>query len=132
MLPSPYRELHRELSTFIPGTRLVTDPLRLLAWGTDASFYRLVPKLVVVVDSEDEVRRLLACCARLHTPVTFRAAGTSLSGQAISDSVLVMLGDGWRNVTVAADARSIALQPGVIGAVANRRLAPFGRKIGPK
>jgi D-lactate dehydrogenase len=131
MLPSPYRELHRELSTFIPAARLVTDPLRLLAWGTDASFYRLVPKLVVVVDSEDEVRRLLACCARLHTPVTFRAAGTSLSGQAISDSVLVMLGDGWRNVTVAADARSIALQPGVIGAAANRRLAPFGRKIGP-
>ena len=63
--------------------------------------------------------------------MTFRAAGTSLSGQAISDSVLVMLGDGWRNVTVAADARSITLQPGVIGAVANRRLAPFGRKIGP-
>ena len=56
MLPSPYRELHRELATFIPAARLVTDPLRLLAWGTDASFYRLVPKLVVVVDSEDEVR----------------------------------------------------------------------------
>ena len=66
MLPSPYRELHHELATFIPDARLVTDPLRLLAWGTDASFYRLVPKLVVVVDDESEVRRVLACCARLH------------------------------------------------------------------
>ena len=63
--------------------------------------------------------------------MTFRAAGTSLSGQAVSDSVLVMLGDGWRGVRVDADARTIALQPGVIGAVANRALAPFGRKIGP-
>ncbi len=131
MLPAPYAELRRQLGAFVPAARLITDPLRLLAWGTDASFYRLVPKLVVVTESEDEVRRLLECCARLKAPVTFRAAGTSLSGQALSDSVLVLLGDGWRRVQVAADARSITLQPGVIGAVANRKLAPLGRKIGP-
>ena len=75
--------------------------------------------------------RLLALCARLQTPVTFRAAGTSLSGQAISDSVLVMLGDNWRGCTPAEGGETITLQPGVIGAMANRRLAPFGRKIGP-
>ena len=131
MLRSPYDELHRQLGAFIPAARLITDPLRLLAWGTDASFYRLVPQLVVVAESEAEVRRLLECCARLKTPVTFRAAGTSLSGQAISDSVLVMLGDGWRKVWIADDAQTITLQPGVIGAVANRKLAPLGRKIGP-
>ena len=131
MLPAPYRQLQQELAAFLPTARLITDPLRLLTWGTDASFYRLVPKLVVVVESEDEVRRVLACCARLGTPVTFRAAGTSLSGQAISDSVLVMLGDDWRGIEVAADGATITLQPGVIGAAANRRLAPLGRKIGP-
>ncbi|MEP7300125.1 MAG: FAD-binding and (Fe-S)-binding domain-containing protein [Caldimonas sp.] len=131
MLPAPYRDLHQDLAAFIPAARLITDPLRLLAWGTDASFYRLVPQLVVVVDNEDEVRRVLGCCAQRRAPVTFRAAGTSLSGQAVSDSVLMMLGDGWRQVVVAADAGSITLQPGVIGAIANRRLAPLGRKIGP-
>ena len=94
MLPSPYDLLHRQLSGFLPSARLVTDPLRLLAWGTDASFYHLVPKLVVVAESEDEVRRILAACAAHGTPVTFRAAGTSLSGQAVTASVLVMLGDG--------------------------------------
>ena len=130
-LPAPYGALQRDLSAFIAPERLITDPLRLLAWGSDASFYRLVPRLVVVVENESEVRRLLECCARLHTPVTFRAAGTSLSGQALSDSVLVMLGDGWRGVAIADDARTVTLQPGVIGGVANRRLAPLGRKIGP-
>ena len=79
LLPAPYDELQRELRDFIPAARLISDPLRRLAWGSDASFYRLVPRLVVVAESEDEVRRLLACCARLQTPVTFRAAGTSLS-----------------------------------------------------
>ena len=127
----PYHQLQQELAAFLPTERLIVDPLRLLAWGTDASFYRLVPKLLVVVDDEAELRRVLAGCARLGTPVTFRAAGTSLSGQAISDSVLVMLGDGWRGIEVAADGASITLQPGVIGAAANRRLAPLGRKIGP-
>ncbi|MGZ5249401.1 MAG: FAD-linked oxidase C-terminal domain-containing protein, partial [Caldimonas sp.] len=131
MLPTPYGELQRELAAFIAAARLVSDPLRLLAWGTDASFYRLVPRLLVVVESEDEVRRVLACCARWRTPVTFRAAGTSLSGQAVSDSVLVLLGEGWNRISIAADAQTVDLQPGVIGALANRKLAPHGRKIGP-
>ena len=131
MLPAPYDELHRQLGRFIPEARLVSDPLRLLTWGSDASFYRLLPKLVVVVETEAEVCGVLACCAQLGTPLTFRAAGTSLSGQAISDSVLVLLGDGWRGVTIAADALTVTLQPGVIGAAANRALAPLGRKIGP-
>ena len=131
MLSAPYDELHRRLGAFVARERLITDPLRLLAWGSDASFYRLVPKLVVVAETEAEVRRVLECCAQLRTPVTFRAAGTSLSGQALSDSVLVLLGDGWRKVQVADDAATVTLQPGVIGGVANRRLAPLGRKIGP-
>ena len=66
VLPAPYRHLREELSAFLPSERLVVDPLRLLAWGTDASFYRLVPKLLVVVDDESELRRVLAGCARLE------------------------------------------------------------------
>jgi D-lactate dehydrogenase len=131
LIVDPYDALHRELKTFLPPARLVTDPLRLLAWGTDASFYRLVPRIAVVVESEDEVVRLLAACARWNLPVTFRAAGTSLSGQAITDSVLLLMGDGWRRCEVSADALHVTLQPGVIGAEANRRLAPRGRKLGP-
>ena len=126
-----HQDLVERLRSFIPPARLVTDPLRLLAWGSDASFYRLVPQVVVVIDDEAELRRLLALCAELRTPLTFRAAGTSLSGQALSDSVLVMLGDGWQGMRVSADAGRISLQPGVIGSAANRRLASLGRKIGP-
>src|SRR6187200_3758195 len=94
MLATDYSELRHQLARFIPARRLVTDPLRRLAWGTDASFYRLVPQIVVVVEDELEVRRVLECCARLRAPVTFRGAGTSLSGQAVTDSVLMLLGDG--------------------------------------
>ncbi|MFN7778409.1 MAG: FAD-linked oxidase C-terminal domain-containing protein, partial [Betaproteobacteria bacterium] len=131
-VPAPSVDLlRRALAAFIPPTRLVADPLRRLAWGTDASFYRLVPQIVAVVDSEDEVRRLLAACAAHNSPVTFRAAGTSLSGQAISDSVLAVLGDGWCGAEVLDGGARIRLQAGVIGSHANRLLAPHNRKIGP-
>ncbi len=105
--------------------------MRLLAYGTDASFYRLIPQVVVKVESEDEAAAVLAACRRDGLPVTFRAAGTSLSGQAVSDSVLMMLGDNWDRVTVQKAGALIRLQPGVLGADANRRLASYARKIGP-
>ncbi|MCQ3033035.1 FAD-binding oxidoreductase [Pseudomonas syringae] len=120
-----------EANRLIPTNRRFDDPLSTLAFGTDASFYRLIPKLVIRVESEDEVIALLKLAQREKVPVTFRAAGTSLSGQAISDSVLLVLGDNWNGREVREHGAQIRLQPGVIGAQANAWLAPYGRKIGP-
>ncbi|ROL76764.1 FAD-binding and (Fe-S)-binding domain-containing protein [Pseudomonas vranovensis] len=119
------------VARLIPAERRFDDPLSTLAFGTDASFYRLIPKLVIRVESEDEVVALLKLAQRVRVPVTFRAAGTSLSGQAISDSVLIVLGDNWNGREIRHQGQQIRLQPGVIGAQANAWLAPFGRKIGP-
>jgi len=130
-LPEPHRRFHADVSAVVPLERLVTDPLRRLAFGTDASFYRLVPQIVAQVRTEEELSAVLAAAARHGTPVTFRAAGTSLSGQAISDSVLVLLAGGWRRHRILDAGGRIALEPGVIGAEANALLAPFGRKLGP-
>ncbi|WP_417662874.1 FAD-binding and (Fe-S)-binding domain-containing protein [Pseudomonas sp.] len=120
-----------EVKRLIPAERLFDDPLSTLAFGTDASFYRLIPKLVVRVESEAEVVDLLKFASAHQVAVTFRAAGTSLSGQALSDSVLIVLGDNWNAREVRQQGAQIRLQPGVIGAQANLVLAPFQRKIGP-
>ena len=122
MLSDAYANLSDALASFMPANRVITDPLRTLAYGTDASFYRLIPKLVLKVESEAEVTRVLQLAHAYGTPITFRAAGTSVSGQAISDSVLLMLGDGWQDFEVNADGTQIRLQPGVIGGRANRAL----------
>ena len=127
-LPAAFLQQARLL---VPEQRRFEDPLSTLAFGTDASFYRLIPKLVVRVESEDEVVALLKLAQSQKVPVTFRAAGTSLSGQAISDSVLIVLGDNWNGREIRGQGTQIRLQPGVIGAQANAWLAPFGRKIGP-
>ena len=131
MLTGKYREFFRRIKTTIAADRLVIDPLRTIAYGTDASFYRLIPKIVINVENELEVQRILREAGRLELPVTFRAAGTSLSGQAITDSILVRLGRGWTDFRVFDQANRIRLQPGMIGSHANRILAEFDRKIGP-
>ncbi|MGM0981794.1 MAG: FAD-binding and (Fe-S)-binding domain-containing protein [Pseudomonadota bacterium] len=128
---SAWRELKDALAATIPAERLIDDPLRTLAYGTDASFYRLIPQLVVRPQNEVELQRTLAECRERKLPVTFRAAGTSLSGQAVTDSVLIQMGQGWRDHEILDEGQAIRLQPGVIGARANQLLAPYGRKIGP-
>ena len=131
MLSGNYKELYQRLVEIIDSKRIFHDPLHTLAFGTDASFYRLIPKLVVKVKNEEEVSLILQESSKLSLPVTFRAAGTSLSGQAISDSVLVIAGNHWTKYKIDQDGMKIHLQPGLTGGKANSLLAPYGRKIGP-
>ena len=131
MLTENYKIFYDRLSGKIDKKRMFHDPLYTLAYGTDASFYRLIPKLIVKPIDEDEVSFLLKEAGKLGLSVTFRAAGTSLSGQAISDSVLVVIGDYWNNYEIMDNGGSIRLQPGLRGGKVNAFLAPYKRKIGP-
>jgi D-lactate dehydrogenase len=132
MLAEPYQSLLNRLAADIPQSRLISDPLRTLAYGTDASFYRLTPKVIIKIEDESETLAVLKACRELKIPITFRASGTSLSGQALSDSVLVVLGpEGWRDYHISDDHSEITLGAAVLGAEANGYLVPYGKKIGP-
>ncbi len=131
MLSGNYKILYNILRNKIDEKRIFHDPMYTLAYGTDASFYRLIPKLVVRAKDENEVSLILTECSSLDLPVTFRAAGTSLSGQAITDSVLVIAGNDWKKFHISDDYSTITMQPGLRGGYVNARLAPYGRKIGP-
>jgi len=131
MLPEDYQNFYKAIAKTIPKQSIITDPLLTVAFGTDASFYRMVPKIVINVETEQEVQLILHEASKRQLALTFRAAGTSLSGQAITDSILVRLGKGWQDYKIFDNAKKIQLQPGIIGSQANRFLAEFGKKIGP-
>mgnify|MGYP003455529399 FL=1 len=131
MISGIYKEFVQKIGKVIPSERILHDELSKLAFGTDASFYRLLPKVVVKAREEKEVSAVLAAASQLNIPVTFRAAGTSLSGQSISDSVLVIVSHGWDKYQILNDAQQIRLQVGIRGIRANQYLAKYGRKIGP-
>jgi D-lactate dehydrogenase len=130
-MSASYVTFAKQLTDFLPSTRIISDYSKRLAYGVDASFYRLIPQLVLILDSEDEVIRVIKEAAIASLAVTFRAAGTSLSGQAQSDAILILLTDNWRGHEVLDLGLKIKLGPGVIGADANKYLLPYGRKIGP-
>jgi len=128
---SPWDVFCQQLREYIPAERLVSDLSRRLAVSGDASFYHKLPKLAVYVASREEMQQLLRLANDHAISLTFRAAGTSLSGQAITDSVLVMLTRDWQALNILDNGRKVNVQPGVIGAEVNRQLAPYGYKIGP-
>ncbi len=122
----PLEELKKQF-----GNRLKTDELTRYSYARDGSLYRMIPQALVQPRDEKEIIALFDYCRRTQTPLTFRAAGTSLSGQAITDSLLVEINQHWRDYSISADAKSISLQPGVVGGHANMYLAPYNRVIGP-
>lgn len=126
-----FSQFHQQLRSVLPAKAIIDKLSLRYAYGTDASFYRLVPKLIVEIDNETQLQHLLRLANEYCIAVTFRAAGTSLSGQAITDSVLVMLSDNWQAIDVLNDGLQVNVQPGVIGAKVNQVLLPYGRKIGP-
>ena len=129
---SPYRRFYEQLCQTLPAERLVSNSLAREVMSRDASLYRLLPRLVVLVRDEREVKAVLSAARAHNIAITFRAAGTSLSGQAVTDSVLVQLDTPfWRKVRVSDKGARIALGPSTTGGAANAALAPFGRKIGP-
>jgi D-lactate dehydrogenase len=106
-----YQRFLQFIRATIHPDRIIGDPPGTLACGTDAGFYRLIPKVVVKAEDESEVVSVLKIAGHLGLPVTFRAAGTSLPGQAVSDSILLIAANRWKSYTVLDNGARIRLQP---------------------
>jgi D-lactate dehydrogenase len=125
-------ELDRALEAAVGSPdRVRTRVLDRYALANDASHYLLVPQAVVVANQAAEVGRLLRVSAAHGVPLTFRSGGTSLSGQAVGDGILVDTRRGFREVEVLDDGKRVRVQPGITVRQLNARLAPYGRKFGP-
>ena len=121
----------QDLRQFISSDRIYTDELRTLGWGTDASFYRQIPKVVIRSDGEEEISKIVKACQKYKLPFTFRAAGTSLSGQSCTESVLIVAGKHWEKYEIGKNQETIKLQPGIVGGRVNEILKPYGRVFPP-
>ncbi|HVS97498.1 MAG TPA: FAD-binding and (Fe-S)-binding domain-containing protein [Puia sp.] len=125
------RDIGQDLLTILPAERIKTRYIDLVTYGSDAGFYYLLPKAVVQPVSEAEVAALFGFSHRSRIPLVFRAGGTSLSGQSITDGILVEIGRHWRKIAVMEEGGAVAVGPGITGAMVNAYLKSYGRKIGP-
>ncbi|UNX55406.1 FAD-binding oxidoreductase [Georgenia sp. TF02-10] len=128
--PRPQADL-AALATAAGPDALSTAEIDRARLAHDASHYRLYPRAVVTATSTAQVASVLAAASAARAPVTFRAGGTSLSGQASSDGVLIDVRRHLADVEVLDGGARVRCQPGAVLRRVNATLAPYGRRLGP-
>ncbi|MFE9611827.1 FAD-binding and (Fe-S)-binding domain-containing protein [Streptomyces sp. NPDC006012] len=103
----------------------------LVKYASDASPYRFVPQVVVVPEGIDDVSAVMSYARRNGREVVFRAAGTSLNGQAQGEDILVDVRHHWTGIEVLDDGARARVSPGTTIMRANATLARYGRLLGP-
>ena len=128
--PAPLA-LVRDLERALTKGRVSTGALDLAAAAADASHYLLNPQASVRAGSAAEVAQVMAIAHQHSTPLTFRSGGTSLSGQALSNGILVDTRAAFRDLEILDEGMRVRVGPGLTVRQVNTHLAPLGRKLGP-
>src|SRR3712207_1671067 len=101
-------------------------------YSSDASLYRVLPRVVVRPRHADEIVATLEVCRSLGVPLTARGAGTSIAGNAVGPGVVL---DTSRHLTavrsVDPEARTAVVEPGVVQAALQAAARPHGLRFGP-
>ena len=123
--------LENELQSILPASRIRARYIDRVSFASDAGFYYLLPKAVVQPMNEEEIVALFRFSKANKIPLVFRGGGSSLSGQSITDGILVDLSQHWNRTDILDGGQQVKVQPGITGAMVNARLKPWKRKIGP-
>ncbi|WP_055567800.1 FAD-binding and (Fe-S)-binding domain-containing protein [Streptomyces atriruber] len=126
--PEPLRS---ELTALLGADKVLTKVSDLVRYASDASPYRFVPQVVVVPEDIDDVSAVLSYAHGKGREVVFRAAGTSLNGQAQGEDILVDVRKHWSGVQVIGEGERARIGPGTTVVRANTTLSRFGRVLGP-
>lgn len=119
------------LKKIIPENRIKSRYIDLVSFAADAGFYHLVPKAIVQPINETEIIALFKFSQQYTIPLVFRTGGTSLSGQSITDGILVDLSQHWNKIKIEGEGNLVRVQPGITGAMVNAYLKKYNQKIGP-
>ncbi|WP_326592927.1 FAD-binding and (Fe-S)-binding domain-containing protein [Streptomyces sp. NBC_01294] len=126
--PEPLRA---ELIGLLGAEKVLWKVSDLVRYASDASPYRFVPQVVVIAEDIDDVSTVLSYARGRQREVVFRAAGTSLNGQAQGEDVLVDVRRHWAGIEVLEEGRRARIRPGTTVLRANAALARYGRVLGP-
>ncbi|MGW6538216.1 FAD-binding and (Fe-S)-binding domain-containing protein [Streptomyces sp. NPDC055051] len=125
------RRLREDLAALIGPEKVLSGVSDLVRYASDASPYRFLPQVVVVAEDVDDISAVLSYAHGKGREVVFRAAGTSLNGQAQGEDILVDVRRHWVGVEVLDGGARARIRPGTTVVRANAALAPHGRVLGP-
>ena len=119
------------LGRIIPKERILGEELWREVYARDASYFNLKPQAIVRPSTVDEVAAILALARNSGMGVTFRAGGTSLSGQSVNTGIICELRTQWQKAQVRDNGSKIWFEPGLTARQVNRILQPYNTHIGP-
>src|ERR1700752_2157019 len=124
-------DLKADLIALLGKKNVLHRAIDLVRYASDASPYRLIPQVVVLPRTTDDIVKLFRYCRENGRHATFRAAGTSLNGQSLSDDILIDVRRHWYGAKVEDNGRRVRARPGMILGHVNAMLARYGRRIRP-
>jgi FAD/FMN-containing dehydrogenase/Fe-S oxidoreductase len=131
MMPETSRAVGRDLRQLVGAAKVRDDAPTLAAYAVDAGIYRMVPRVVVSVESEEDIQCVVHYAVRQGIPLTPRAAGTNLTGSAIGSGIILDVSRMNRLLEVNKEERWARVQPGMVFAELNKRLAGYDLLFGP-
>lgn len=123
--------LRRDLEVLLGEEKVLHKVSDLVKYATDASPYRFVPQVVVIAETIEDISRVLSYAHEHNRKIVFRAAGTSLNGQAQGEDILIDVRRHWTGVDVLDGGMRARIAPGTTVVRANITLARHGRIMGP-
>lgn len=123
--------LREDLLRLLGDRKVLHEISDLVKYASDASPYRFVPQAVVIAETVNDVAAVLRYAREHHRDIVFRAAGTSLNGQAQGKDILVDVRRHWTGVEVLDGGAQARIKPGTTLGRANITLARNGRLMGP-
>lgn len=131
ILPERSHAIASDLRATIGVDKVKDDYSTLTAYAVDASIYRMMPKAVVLVESEEDIAATMRYAVQRGIPLTPRAAGTNLTGSAIGSGIILDVSRLNRVLELNCEERWARVQPGIVLAELNKRLARDGLLVGP-
>lgn len=129
--PGTPEPLRGDLTALLGPQKVLWKISDLVRYASDASPYRFVPQVVVVPEDIDDISAILSYAHGKGRNVVFRAAGTSLNGQAQGEDILVDVRHHWAGIEVLDGGARARIRPGTTVMRANATLARHGRLLGP-
>ncbi|WP_432104199.1 FAD-binding and (Fe-S)-binding domain-containing protein [Streptomyces sp. bgisy091] len=124
-------DLRAGLTALLGPQKVLWKVSDLVRYASDASPYRFVPQIVLLPENLDDISAILSYAHGNGRNVVFRAAGTSLNGQAQGEDILVDVRRHWTGVEVLDNGARARIRPGTTVMRANATLARHGRILGP-
>jgi len=121
----------KEFEQVLGKNKVLSDFPSITAYAIDASIYKVAPQAIAVIESRNDLEKVLHYAKQHQVPLTARSGGTNLTGNAVGEGIILEFSRLNQILQINDQARWARVQPGMVFAELNKRLAKRGWMFAP-